>query len=42
MKTQAENIYDRFVNYERNEVSKSLKESILKAIEQALKEGKYK
>ena len=36
--TQAEKIYERFVNYEWNEVSNSLKESILKAIEYALKE----
>ena len=34
---EAENIYHRFVNYEWNKVSTSLKESILKAIEQALK-----
>ena len=36
--TEAEKIYERFVNYEWNEVSNSLKESILKAIEYALKE----
>ena len=40
--TEAEKIYERFVKNEWNEVSTSLKESILKAIEQALKEGKYK
>jgi hypothetical protein len=37
--TEAEKIYERFVNYEWNEVSESLKESILKAINEALKQG---
>ena len=37
--TEAEKIYERFVNYEWNEVSDSLKESILKAINEALKQG---
>ena len=38
--TEAEKIYHRFVNYEWNEVSDSLKESILKAINEAKKKGK--
>ena len=37
--TKAEKIYERFVSYEWNEVSDSLKESILKAINEALKQG---
>ena len=37
--TELEKIYERFVNYEWNEVSDSLKESILKAINEALKQG---
>ena len=36
---EAEKIYERFVNYEWNEVSDSLKESILKSINEALKQG---
>tara|TARA_R110001599_G_scaffold104793_1_gene265674 strand:+ start:331 stop:516 length:186 start_codon:yes stop_codon:yes gene_type:complete len=34
--TKAEKIYERFVNYEWSEVSDSLKESTLKAINEAL------
>ena len=37
--TEAEKIYERFVNYEWNDVSDGLKESILKAINEALKQG---
>lgn len=37
--TQEEEIYHRFVNYEWNKVSDNLKESILKAISEALKQG---
>jgi hypothetical protein len=40
--TEAEKIYERFVNYEWNEVSDSLKESILKSINEALKQGHKK
>lgn len=39
MKQKAEEIYHRFVNYEWNDVGEGLKESILEAIETALKEG---
>jgi hypothetical protein len=34
--TEAELIYERFVNYEWNSVSESLKDSIIKAINEAL------
>lgn len=34
--TKAEEIYERFVNYEWNSVSESLKDSIIKAINEAL------
>ncbi|MCP4336264.1 MAG: hypothetical protein GY679_00215 [Mycoplasma sp.] len=37
--TEAEEIYHRFVNYECNAVSDGLKESILKAINEALTQG---
>jgi hypothetical protein len=37
--TKAEEIYHRFVNYEWNEIGEGMKVSIIKAIEQALKEG---
>ena len=39
MKQKAEEIYHRFVNYEWNDVGEGLKNSILEAIETALKEG---
>jgi hypothetical protein len=34
--TEAEVIYERFVNYEWNSVSEALKQSIIKAINEAL------
>ena len=37
--TKAEEIYHRFVNYEWNEIGEGMKVSIIKAIEEALKEG---
>jgi len=38
--TEAEKIYHRFVNYEWNKVSNSLKGSILEAINEALRQNK--
>ena len=37
--TKAEEIYHRFVNYEWNEIGEGMKVSIIKAIDEALKEG---
>jgi hypothetical protein len=37
--TKAEEIYHRFVNYEWNEIGEGMKVSIMKAIDEALKEG---
>jgi formiminotetrahydrofolate cyclodeaminase len=37
--TKAEEIYHRFVNYEWNEIGEGMQKSIIKAIEEALKEG---
>ena len=37
--TKAEEIYHKFVNYECNEVGNGLKDSIIKAIDEALKNG---
>jgi hypothetical protein len=36
---KAEEIYHRFVNYEWNEIGEAMKVSIIKAIDEALKEG---
>ena len=37
--TKSEEIYHRFVNYEWNEIGEGMKVSIIKAIDEALKEG---
>lgn len=37
--TKAEEIYHRFVNYEWNEIGEGMRVSIIKAIDEALKEG---
>ena len=38
--TKAEEIYHRFVNYEWNEMGEGMKTSIIKAIDEALREGR--
>jgi hypothetical protein len=38
--TKAEEMYHRFVNYEWNEIGEGMKVSIIKAIDEALKEGR--